>query len=84
MAAIPEVFQVAFQVFSKNASIAAREFRLVVFDGDDAVAAARDDLAAMSFWQPMASMVMRVSGQVDLLQSWGMAVISLDLSSVAT
>ena len=44
VASMLEVLQVAFQVISKNASDRSPELRLVVLDGDHAVAAAGDDL----------------------------------------
>ena len=58
--------------------------RLVVLHGDDEIAAAFDDLCAISFWQPMASIVTSVSFRSICSRSRGIAVISLDLASVAT
>ena len=65
---VPEVFQVALQVIEEVRLDRGQELRLVVLDGDDAVAAAGDDLL-----DDLLLAAHRVdrderAGQVDLLQ----------------
>ena len=69
---------------SKYASIASRSFGWLSLTAITKSPPPATMSRAISFWQPMASIVIRVPVRSICSRSWGMAVISLDFSSVAT
>ena len=60
------------------------ERRLVLLDGQDVVAPRSRICSAISFWQPIASIVTNAPEISSNWSSSGIAVISLDFSSTTT
>ena len=84
IAAILEILQVALEVFLEVSFDRLSERRLVVFEADHEIATALDDVVRDLFLAAHGVDRDQESVRSICSKSWGIAVISLDFSSVAT
>jgi hypothetical protein len=84
VAPILEIFQVKLEMVLEVRFNSLFELRLVVFDADHEITPPSTMSWAISFWQPMASIVINESVSLICFRRWGIAVISFDFSSVTT